>query len=77
MGSIRGVAYKEARRFVMLVLTRRVGERIMIGDDEVLEVRGNRVRLGMQAPRGVTILRDELVPPEAGPKKAGDPAALS
>jgi carbon storage regulator len=48
----------------MLVLTRKVGERIVIDDSiivEVLEVQGNRVRIGIQAPQGVTILRQELL----------------
>jgi carbon storage regulator len=48
----------------MLVLTRKVNERIVIDGGivlEVLEVLGNRVRLGITAPSGVTILREELV----------------
>jgi carbon storage regulator len=48
----------------MLVLTRKAGERIVIGDSivvEVLEIQANRVRIGIQAPSGVTILRQELV----------------
>lgn len=48
----------------MLVLTRKAGERIVIDDAivlEVLEVQGNRVRLGIQAPQNVTILRQELL----------------
>jgi carbon storage regulator len=52
------------RRFLMLVLTRKAGERIVIDDNivvEVLEVQGNRVRIGIQAPQGVTILRQELL----------------
>ncbi len=47
----------------MLVLTRRVDERVVIGDDivvTVVAVEGDRVRLGIQAPRSVTILRHEL-----------------
>ncbi len=48
----------------MLVLTRKAGERIVIDDSivvEVLEVQGNRVRIGIQAPQGITILRQELL----------------
>jgi carbon storage regulator len=48
----------------MLVLTRKAGEQIVIDGDiriEVLEVQGNRVRLGIKAPSGVTILRAELL----------------
>ena len=47
----------------MLILTRRVDERIFIGDDItlcVLDIEGNRVRLGLEAPRDVAILREEV-----------------
>jgi len=47
----------------MLVLNRKVGERIIIADSivvTVLEVRGNRVRLGLVAPQGVDIRREEV-----------------
>lgn len=50
----------------MLVLSRKADERIMIGDDielYVVEVRGNRVRLGFTAPEDVRILRGELIAP--------------
>ena len=54
----------------MLVLSRKIGERIIINDNvtvEVLQIMGNRVRLGITAPTGVPILREELVtaPPKA------------
>jgi carbon storage regulator len=48
----------------MLVLSRKIGERIVINDHitvEVLQIIGNRVRLGVTAPTGVPILREELV----------------
>jgi carbon storage regulator len=48
----------------MLVLTRKIGERIVIDNQiviEVLQVKGNRVRLGIEAPVGATILRQELL----------------
>jgi carbon storage regulator len=48
----------------MLVLSRKIGERIIINDHitvEVLQVIGNRVRLGITAPSGVPILREELL----------------
>jgi len=48
----------------MLVLTRKAHERIVIDGNiviEVLEVLGNRVRIGIQAPDGVSILREELL----------------
>ncbi len=48
----------------MLVLSRRVGESIVIGDDvtvTVLEVRGDIVRIGIDAPRSVAVHRAELL----------------
>ena len=51
-------------RCEMLVLTRKVNERILIGDSIVLEVvavRGNRVRLGITTNTGVRIVREELL----------------
>jgi carbon storage regulator len=47
----------------MLVLTRRAGESIVIGNDvtvTVLEVRGDQIRLGIDAPRDVQIHREEI-----------------
>ncbi|MEV6629806.1 carbon storage regulator CsrA [Actinoplanes sp. NPDC051470] len=47
----------------MLVLTRRAGESVMIGDDvviTVLEARGDVIRLGIQAPRDVRVHREEV-----------------
>ena len=47
----------------MLVLSRKVGERIHVGDNIVLEIRriaGNRVTVALEAPRDVRILRGEL-----------------
>jgi len=48
----------------MLVLSRKVGERIHIGDDVFVEIRrvsGNRVTLAVNAPRAVRVLRGELL----------------
>lgn len=47
----------------MLILTRRVGESVVIGEDitvTVLGVKGNQVRLGVNAPREVTVHREEI-----------------
>ena len=48
----------------MLVLTRSVGERLVINDGEikisVLEVKGNQVRIGIDAPRSVSVHREEV-----------------
>lgn len=48
----------------MLILSRRVGESLSIGDDivvTVVAVAGNQVRLGISAPRAVRVLREEIV----------------
>jgi carbon storage regulator len=47
----------------MLIITRRPGERLVLGDDiriEVIEVAGNTVRLGVDAPRSLPVYREEL-----------------
>jgi len=47
----------------MLVLTREIGKSIKIGDDvvvTVIEIRGDKVRLGIDAPRDVTVHRQEI-----------------
>jgi carbon storage regulator len=47
----------------MLILTRRVGETIMIGDDikvTVKQVNGNHVALGIEAPREIPVHREEI-----------------
>ncbi|MFF1632403.1 carbon storage regulator [Leifsonia sp. NPDC058248] len=48
----------------MLVLTRKPGERVLIGDDivvTILDSRGDGIRIGIDAPRGVRIQRDEVI----------------
>lgn len=47
----------------MLVLSRRVAESLLIGDDiqvEILDISGNHVKLGITAPRQIPVLRGEL-----------------
>lgn len=47
----------------MLILTRRIGESVVIGDDiklTVLGVKGSQVRLGIDAPKSVSVHREEI-----------------
>ena len=61
----------------MLIITRKPGERIMVGDDvvlQVIEIAGGSVRVGIDAPRSTPVYREEIwnavrrdSEPEAGP----------
>lgn len=69
----------------MLILSRRVGESINIGDDivvTVVAVNGNQIRLGIGAPRTVRVLRGEIVQAikdenQAAAQAAEDPRRLA
>lgn len=62
----------------MLILTRRVGESLMIGDEvtvTVLGVKGNQVRIGVNAPKDVSVHREEIyerIQAEKASNGAGD-----
>ena len=50
----------------MLILTRRIGEQLLIGNDikvVVLSIKGNQIRIGIDAPDDVKIMREELLDP--------------
>ncbi|KUK40820.1 MAG: carbon storage regulator CsrA [Clostridia bacterium 62_21] len=58
----------------MLVLTRKPSQSILIGDDiivKVIEIRGGQIRLGIEAPENVTVLREELRRPKENSEEAG------
>lgn len=47
----------------MLIITRRAGQKVMLGDDvaiHVMEIAGNNVRLGIQAPKETPVYREEI-----------------
>ena len=59
----------------MLILTRRVGETLMIGDNvtvTVLGTKGSQVRLGVNAPRDVSVHREEIYERIQKEKKVGE-----
>jgi carbon storage regulator len=62
----------------MLILTRRVGESLMIGEDvtvTVLGVKGNQVRIGVAAPKTVSVHREEIFDRIKGEIPGDSPAA--
>ena len=65
----------------MLVLTRKVGDKVLLGDEieiVVVDIQGNQVKLGISAPRALSVLRAELRDREAeatSGDRAGPPPA--
>jgi carbon storage regulator len=67
----------------VLILTRRVGETVMIGDEvavTVLRVKGNQVRLGVNAPKTISVQREEIferIKRETGQPDSGESTEMT
>jgi carbon storage regulator len=73
-GLAPGIAIAHRRR-TMLVLSRKPGQRIRIGDSVIItlvQVNGTSVRIGIEAPHDLEILREELLTRSAHPSAAGN-----
>jgi len=63
----------------MLILSRKVNEKVMIGDDisiSIIEVRGDQVRIGVDAPRNVKVYRQEVYDAIKAENKAASESAV-
>ena len=63
----------------MLIITRRPGEKLMVGDDvvvEVIEVSGSSVRIGIAAPKSIPVYREEIWAAVQAENKAAAEAAV-
>ena len=64
----------------MLVLSRKLGEKIVIGDNvvvTVVKIDRNQIRIGIEAPQDIPVYREEILPVGRSPRRADEPAALS
>ena len=62
----------------MLILTRKIGESILVGDNirlVVLEIRGKQIRLGIDAPPDIVVLREEIAQ-RLSTKTSGRPVSI-
>jgi carbon storage regulator len=62
----------------MLILSRKINEKIMIGDDitvSIIEIKGDQIRLGVDAPRNVKIFRQEVLPSIKAENRAASESA--
>jgi carbon storage regulator len=72
--------YHHEREISMLVLSRKLGEKIVIGDNivvTVVKIDRNQIRIGIEAPHEVPVYREEISPTRMVVKRASDEPALS
>jgi len=64
----------------MLVLSRKLGEKIVIGDNivvTVVKIDRNQIRIGIEAPTDIPVYRQEIAPNRAEARNAGEPVVMS
>jgi carbon storage regulator len=72
--------YHHEREISMLVLSRKLGEKIVIGDNivvTVVKIDRNQIRIGIEAPHEVPVYREEISPSRVVSKPTADEPALS
>jgi len=68
------------REMTMLVLSRKLGEKIVIGDNivvTVVKIDRNQIRIGIEAPTNILVYREEIAPHRVAPEGRTHPVALS
>ena len=74
-----GSSFETNRETTMLVLSRKLGEKIVIGDNilvTVVKIDRNQIRIGIEAPHEVPVYREEILPAKAAPVEATEQPAL-
>jgi carbon storage regulator len=77
---MRVPSFKINREMTMLVLSRKLGEKIVIGDNivvTVVKIDRNQIRIGIEAPSEILVYREEIAPPRSAREERTGPVAFS